>query len=56
MQTAKILLEVGQPEPKNSLVLSIPRQDGTKLFEASELASYSWEDMSGLSWTILEKW
>ena len=52
MQTAEILLEAGQPEPRNSLVQSRPRQDGTKLLKQNGLASHSWEEMRGLSFLL----
>ena len=54
MQTAEILLEVGQPEPKNSLVQSRPGQDGKKLWTQNGLASYSWQEMRGLSFLLYE--
>ena len=54
MQTAEILLEARQPEPKNILVQSIPRQDGKKLWKQNGLASYSWQEMRGLSFLLYE--
>ena len=55
MQTAEILLEVGQPKPKNSLVQSAPRQDGKKLLKQNGFASYSWEEMRGLSFLLYKE-
>ena len=52
MQTAEILLDVGQPKPMNSLVQSRPRQDSTKLLKQNGLASHSWKEMRGLAFLL----
>ena len=51
---SQILEQLRHPEPIKNLVESSPVKEGTKL--SSELQTYSWEDVQGLSWLFLEDW
>lgn len=51
---SQLLEQSRHPEPANILVERSPAKEGVKL--STDIQAYSWEDIQGLSWLLLEDW